>query len=118
MKLKALPESVGLESPGIGNKRQRLFNNKATIEVPGSKSSLIGFNRWAKNKEFIVLLTELENGQVRQIGSFRFPASIDEMTPIIEAAVEGGNKTTYVFADKSVIPGPVYLGAILDLPQP
>lgn len=116
MTLEVLQETASLESPMIGDKKGRLLENKANFHIAGSTSKLIGFNRWIKNKDFIVLMEEVESGRSRQIGSERFAANVAEFTGIIEGAPEGGNRQEYVVSDKQVMQAPVYKGTVTDMP--
>lgn len=116
MKLKGVQETIGLESTMIGEKRRRLFENKIAAVIAGSTSKLIGFSRWAKNKDFIVLVTEIESGRVRQIGSALYPASIAELAQKIDPTVEGDNSAAFGFSDKNVVAAPIYAGTVVDMP--
>lgn len=116
MTFEVLQESASLESPMIGEKKGRLLENKSSFHIAGSTSKLIGFNRWIKNKDFIVLMEEVESGRFRQIGSERFAANVAEFTGIMEGAPEGGNRQEYVVSDKNVYQAPVYKGTVVDMP--
>lgn len=115
MTIEAIQETVDIESAPIGEKRRKLFENKSNIQVAGSNADLLGFSRWIKNKDVVVLLPETESGNYRQIGSEAYAAMI-EVTGKIEATVEGGNTQSYVVSDKQVFQAPIYAGTVTDMP--
>jgi len=116
MKLKGIEDTVGIESAMIGNAKRRLFENKLSVLIAGSDAKRLGFTRWAKNKDFIVLATEIESGRTRQLGTSRRPASISELTGKIDPTPEGDNAAAFVFSDKQVYEAPIYKGIITDAP--
>lgn len=116
MTLKGVQELTDLESAMIGEKRRRLFENKVNFTVPGSDADLLGFTRWLKNKDFICLVTEIESGRSRQIGSERMAAALAELTGKVEATMEGDNSQLFGISDKQVYQAPIYKGAITDMP--
>jgi hypothetical protein len=80
--------------------------------VAGSEAKLLGWLRVVKNLKFIAAVTEFGNGQVRQMGSSRFPARFTGIEAAIEALAEGKNSVTLTITDKQVCPAPVYTGVI------
>lgn len=116
MTVKGVQELTDLESPMIGEKRRRLFENKVNFTVPGSDAELLGFARWLKNRDFICLITEIESGRTRQIGSERMAAAIAELTGKVEATMEGDNSQLFSISDKQVYQAPIYKGVITDMP--
>ena len=117
MTIEAIQEEVEIASDPIGTKKGMLFENKATINVAGSNAKLLGFGRWVKNKDVIVLIEEVGTGNVRQIGAERFAASI-KVSGKIEKNGEGTNIQTYEVSDKQVYMAPIYKGVITDMPAP
>jgi len=115
MNIEALQEKIDIEATPLGEKKGKLFENKANVVVAGSNAKLLGFARWIKNKDVIVLLQEFENGQLRQVGAERFAAAI-EVTGKIEGAPEGGNTQSYVISDKQVYQAPIYKGTVTVMP--
>lgn len=105
-------ETGNIKSVGIGETGRRLFQNDLIVEVAGSEAKLLGWLRVVKNMKFIALVTEFGNGQVRQLGSSRFPARFSGIEAAIEALAEGKNSVTLTITDKQVCPAPVYLGVI------
>jgi hypothetical protein len=116
MTLRGVQELTDLESTMIGEKRRRLFENKINFTVPGSDSELLGFTRWLKNKDFVCLITEVESGRTRQIGSERMAAALTELVGKIEATMEGDNSQLFTISDKQLYQAPVYSGTITDMP--
>lgn len=116
IKLKGVYETVGLETSMIGESKRRLFENKLTLEVPGSDATLLGMIRFHKNDDLIVLATEIESGRIRQVGTLRNPGQISELSGGIEATLEGKNGFTFTFSNKSTIPAPIYKGVVTDMP--
>ena len=116
MTIKGVQETTDLESPMIGEKRRRLFNNKINVTIPGSEAETLGFARWLKNKDFICLVTETESGRTRQIGSARMAAECAEITGKIEAVMEGDNSILFNLSDKQKYMAPIYKGVITDMP--
>lgn len=115
MTIEAIQEEVDIVSDPIGNKKGMLFENKANINVAGSNAKLLGFGRWIKNKDVIVLMEEAGTGNIRQIGAERFAASI-KVSGKIEGTGEGANTQTYEVSDKQVYMAPIYKGVITDMP--
>lgn len=112
-KIKAIAETVGLETAQIGSSRMSpVQENKLTVQILGSKSEVLGFKRLCTGRDLIVLATEFESGQVRQIGSAKYAGRLLESSSKIEAAVEGENTTTLVFQDKQKYDAPIYKGNI------
>ena len=112
-KIKAIADTVGLETAQIGTPTLSPVNeNKLTVQILGSKAEILGFKRLCKGRDLIVLATEFESGQVRQIGSAKYPARLLESSSKIEATVEGENTTTLVFHDKQKYDAPIYKGVI------
>ena len=112
-KIKAISETVGLETAQIGDPtKSPVQENKLTIQMLGSKAEILGFKRWAKGKDLIVLATEHESGNLRQIGSAKYPGKLLESNSKIEPALEGENTTTLVFQDKQKYDAPIYTGTV------
>ena len=112
-KIKAIADTVGLETTQIGSPTLSPVNeNKLTIQILGSKAEILGFKRLCKGRDLIVLATEFESGQVRQIGSAKYAGRLLESSSKIEATVEGENTTTLVFQDKQKYDAPIYTGTI------
>lgn len=112
-KVRAISETVGLETTQIGTSTMSPVNeNKLTIQILGSKDEILGFKRLCKGRDLIVLATEFESGNVRQVGSAKFGGRLLESSSKIEATVEGENTTTLVFQDKQKYDAPIYTGTI------
>ncbi|WP_281980473.1 hypothetical protein [Tenacibaculum mesophilum] len=112
-KIKAIRESVGLETTQIGDvTKSPMQENKLTLQMLGSEAEILGFKRWAKGRDLVVLATEFESGNLRQIGSAKFGGKLIESSSKIEAALEGENTTTLVFQDKQKYDAPIYSGTI------
>ena len=112
-KLKAIADTVGLETTQIGSPTMSAVNeNKLTIQMLGSKAEILGFKRWCKGRDLIVLATEFESGNIRQIGSAKYAGRLLEASSKIEPTVEGENTTTLVFSDKQKYDAPIYKGII------
>lgn len=108
-KVKAIAETIGLETAQIGDPTKSPVNeNKLTVQILGSTAEILGFKRLIKGRELIVLATEFESGNLRQIGSAAFAGKLLESSSKIEAAIEGENTTTLVFSDKQMYDAPIY----------
>jgi hypothetical protein len=105
-------ETGSIKSTMIGETGRHLFQNELVVEVAGSEAKLLGWLRVVKNLKFIAAVTEFGNGQVRQMGSSRFPARFTGIEAAIEALAEGKNSVTLTITDKQVCPAPVYTGII------
>lgn len=105
-------ETGSIKSTMIGEAGRHLFTNELVIEVAGSGPKLLGWLRTVKNLKFISMVTEVGSGQVRQLGSSRFPARFTGIEAAIEALSEGKNGVTLTITDKQVSPAPVYTGDI------
>jgi len=117
-KVKALLESVLLETTQMGPKFAHIQENKLTFQMLGSKDEILGFKRLIKNKDLIVLAPEFASGNVRQIGSAKFAGSVLESSGKIDGVIEGENTATFVIQDKQLYDAPIYKGAITDQPAP
>ncbi len=111
-KFKAVQDKNGLESPMLGSKGGRVFENKITVVVRGSDQAVIGSLRLLKNEQLIVLARESQSGRYRQIGHAGYAAEISEATPKVAPEYEGDNEAMFIFADKNIVAAPVYTGAI------
>lgn len=111
-KLDTIDETGELTSTQIGEKRRRLLENQASLQVKGSAPSLLGFIRWVKNQDLIVLVKEVGSGNYRQFGSSELGAWIETQEHKIEALAEGNNALAITIKDKQKWPAPIYLGDI------
>ena len=108
-KMRAIQESVGLETTQIGDpNKSPMQENKLTVQLLGSKPELLGFKRQFKGQDIVVLAPEFGSGNLRQIGSAKFPGKISESSSKIEATVDGENTITLVFMDKQKYDAPIY----------
>ncbi len=116
-KVKAIAETVKLETAQIGNKPQPVQENKLTFQMLGTKPEILGFKRRIKGEDLIVVAVEFGSGQMRQIGSAKYPASVLESSSIIDGPVEGENTSTFVIQDKQMYDAPNYSGEITLQPE-
>lgn len=108
-KIKCIAETVGLETAQIGDPtKSPVQENKLTVQILGSTAEILGFKRLIKGRDLIVLATEFDSGQLRQIGSAKYAGKLLESSSKIEPAVEGENTTTLVFSDKQLYDAPIY----------
>lgn len=110
--IEGVTETGTLKSTLIGNTGGKLFQNELVMEVAGSSAKLLGFLRAVKNLKFVALVEEAGNGQLRQLGSKRFPAMFSGIEHAIEAAQEGKNAVTLTIQDKQRWPAPIYTGVV------
>ncbi len=115
---KLVVETGTINSTLIGEKKRRLFQNSVAVTIAGSQSKLLGFLRWIKNQDLVVLVEEFGSGQMRQLGSSRLPAWVEGIEAAIEAVIEGNNSVTITINDKQKWPASVYLGDIALAPEP
>jgi len=111
-KLTIVAETGEVTTTQIGEKKRRLFENQVSIQVAGSSSKLLGFMRWAKNRDLIFLVREVGTGNYRQFGSDLLSAWTESQEHKIEAAAEGNVSATIVIKDKQKWPAPVYKGDV------
>ena len=112
-KIEAIQESVGLETAQIGDVNMSpVQENKLTLKMLGSRAKILGFKRWAKGRNLIVLAPEFGSGNFRQIGSAKFGAKLIESSSKIEPTRGGENAATFVFGDKQLYDAPIYTGDI------
>ncbi|WP_158962350.1 hypothetical protein [Myroides fluvii] len=116
--LTMITETGEITSTQIGEKGRRLFENSLVAQIAGSKSSLLGFCRWVKNQDLIIVTQEFDSGQMRLLGSERMPAWVDAQEHKIEAAAEGNNSLNITFKDKSKWPAAVFTGDLVLFPEP
>ena len=117
-KIKAHLEKNSLETGMIGPKTSHAWENKLSVGILGSKAKILGFQRYIKNHDCIVIAVEFGSGQARQIGSEKYAATLLEATGKIEEAVEGENMQNLVFQDKQLYPAAIYKGVITQQPAP
>ncbi|MFK7049898.1 hypothetical protein V3Q77_08350 [Flavobacterium davisii] len=111
-------ETISLESKQIGETGRHLFENTMKFEVADSNEKVLGFARFIKNQNVIVLFEEFGSGRLRQLGSGRLPARAKDFTQLLEAKVEGKNSLSGTFYDKNLGVAPIYKGDLLLTPQP
>lgn len=108
----AISETGELSTAQIGEKKRRLLENQVSLQIQGSSASLLGFIRWVKNQDLIVLVREVGSGNLRQLGSDLLSAWVETQEHKIEAAAEGNNGLNIVIKDKQKWPAPIYKGEI------
>lgn len=113
-----ITETGEITSTQIGEKGRRLLENSLVAQVAGSASKLLGFMRWVKNQDLIVVVQEFDSGQMRLLGSERMPAWIEAQEHKIEATAEGNNSLNITFKDKSKWPAAVFTGDLVLFPEP
>lgn len=105
-------ETGSLTAPMIGEKKRRLFENTATVEIEGSSAKAIGFSRVSKNMDLLAIVEMADTGEMRLIGGNRAPAWMETIENGVEALREGKNYTTYSIKDKVKSPAPIYTGVL------
>jgi hypothetical protein len=116
MTVEGIQEMTDLAVKGIGSKKGRLFENKMNFSLEGSRAETLGFSRWIKNADVIVLAQEASSKRYRQIGSEEFAAAVVEFESKVEATADGANSRVFTISDKQVYEAPIYLGTITDMP--
>ncbi|MFV9552075.1 hypothetical protein [Algibacter sp. PT7-4] len=117
-KIKCIADTVGLESNQIGDvTKSPAIENKLSVQILGSTPEILGYKRLIKGRDLIVLAPEFGSGQVRQIGSAKYPTRMGELSSKIEPTVEGENTSSMVFMDKQRYDAPIYKGAITLQPE-
>jgi hypothetical protein len=106
-------ETAEMLYPTIGEKHRRVYDNSFKVEISGSSAELLGFCRYIRNQKVVVLGEELGSGNLRQMGSKRFPAWVEIQEGSIEALVEGKNSVVITFKDKQKWMPPIYKGDVL-----
>lgn len=115
--IKAIAESVSFNGAQIGEASMSpVRENKLTLKMVGSKADLLGFDRWVKGKDVIVLAKEASSGNIRQIGSASYAGKLLESSEVIEGPIEGENSVTMVFGDKQKYYAPIYTGTVTKQP--
>ncbi|MGL5276410.1 hypothetical protein [Myroides sp.] len=110
-------ETGEVTSTQIGERNRRLFENTLPVTVGGSSAKILGFARYIKNQNLIVLFQEYDSGNMRVLGSQRMPAWCEAQEHKIEATAEGNNSLVTTFKDKSKYPAPIYTGDIVMFPD-
>lgn len=113
----SITETGEITSTQIGEKGRRLLENSLVAQVAGSASELLGYMRWVKNQDLIVVVQEFDSGQMRLLGSERMPAWIEAQEHKIEATAEGNNSLNITFKDKSKWPAAVFKGDLVLFPE-
>ena len=109
-------ETGKVNSPMIGEKKRRLFENSIEISIAGSEAKMLGFLRWIKNQSLVFYVEEFGTGNIRQIGSKRLAAWVEGAEHGIEAVIEGNNSATITLKDKQKWPAAIYEGDIVLTP--
>jgi hypothetical protein len=112
-KVKCVPESNGVKSTQIGNRRGRLFENELVVKISGSEAEVLGFSRYIKNPDFIFFIAEFGSGRVRQFGSKRLGAYADAQEASITPELDGECSLTITIKDKQLWHAPIYLGTLV-----
>lgn len=112
-----ITETGEVTSTQIGEKGRRLMENSVLTKVAGSSPKLIGFTRWVKNQDLVILFKEVSTGNMRLLGSELIPAWIEAQEHKIEAAMEGDCSLTITMKDKQKYMAPVYTGEITLFPE-
>lgn len=107
-----IEETGSLTSPMIGERKRRLFENTAVVEIEGSEANSIGWARVSKNMDLLILAEMADTGNLRLIGANRMPAWMEAIENGVEAAREGKNGFTLTFKDKVKSPAPIYTGVL------
>jgi hypothetical protein len=115
-KIETVTETGNIKSPQIGEPGRGLFQNDYGLEIGGSEAEVLGFCRWVKNQKLVILVEEFGTGNVRQLGSSKFPARA-KAEHNVEGAAEAKNSALINFTDKNFGPAPIYKGAIQLTPQ-
>lgn len=105
-------ETGTIKSTMVGEKGRRMFENEVAVTIAGSDADLLGYLRWLKNQKLIWYVEEAGSGNIRQLGSSRFPAWAEGIEHAIEAAAEGNNSVTITIKDKQKWPAAIYKGAL------
>lgn len=108
-----IQESGTVTSTQIGEKKRRLIQNQITGQVAGSAPTLLGFMRWVKNKDLVVLVREVGSGNMRQLGSNLISAWAETQEHLIEGPMEGQNALNITFMDKQKWAAPIYKGEVV-----
>lgn len=117
-KASLVSETGAITTSLLGEKKRRLFQNSLAVTISGSDSQLLGFLRWIKNQDLVILVEEFGSGNMRQFGSKRLPAWVEGIESAIEAVIEGNNSVTITINDKQKWPASVYLGDVAEAPVP
>lgn len=110
-------ETGEITSTQIGERNRRLFENTLPITVGGSSAKILGFARYIKNQNLIVVFQEFDTGNMRVLGTERMPAWAEAQEHKIEATAEGNNSLITTFKDKSKYPAPIYTSDIVLFPE-
>lgn len=116
-KVETVNESGNIKSTQIGEPGRGLFQNEYVYKISGSEAEVLGYMRWIKNKKLLLLVEEFGTGNVRQLGSSKFPARA-KCEHIVEGLAEGENAATITITDKNFGPSPIYKGAIQLILEP
>lgn len=99
-KLYVTLDSGSADSELQGERDGKSFKTKAKVFYPGTKAEVMGFVAQAKNDRFIVLIN-MPDGKVRQIGSEAFHA---EIMPKFSTGTNSGGRRGYEFEIESMAP--------------
>lgn len=112
-KMNILPDTGNVESPLVGPKGSKSYNNIFTGTLPGVTARNIGFGRKAKNAPMIWLVKQT-NGDIRQIGSKTKPAYFEEYNANTGTTAEDVNGIPFNIQDTQPYAAPIYNSTITE----
>jgi hypothetical protein len=115
-KIETVTETGNIKSPQIGEVGRGLFQNDYGLEIAGSSAEVLGFCRWIKNQKLVILVEEFGTGNIRQLGSSKFPARA-KAEHNVEGVAEAKNSALITFTDKNFGPAPIYKGDLQLTPK-
>lgn len=91
------------------------FINKLSFTIAGNTKKGLGFSRYANNTD-LILIAEESDGQLRMLGSERFGAKAETISPTTGATTAERKQIAFVVSYPSVSPAPIVEGYDPDNP--
>lgn len=76
IKVFAMYDKAGVESPMVGNRKSKSFKPKYTFFYPGTEAECIGFLGLIKNSDLIAFIPQMDEAGYIQVGAEGLAASI------------------------------------------
>lgn len=113
--IKAIPETVKLDSKSVGGNKSKGFENMLEFGVAGNTKEALGFISKVKNGSYIFFVRD-RDGQIRMFGTAGFPAQLVDVSGGSGAARGDDKGFTLSFESVGAIASPVFEGAFMETP--
>jgi hypothetical protein len=114
-KIKAIPETVKLDTKTVGGNKSKGVENMLEFGIPGNTKEALGFISKIKNGSYIFFVRD-RDGQIRMFGTSSFPAQLVDSSGGSGAARGDDKSFTFSFESVGSAASPVFEGAFMENP--